>query len=354
VFLVGPNASGKSNLLDAIRFVSEIAEVGGGIQDAVARRGGVAALRCYAARRYPDVGVSISVGTTDDEERWRYELAFNQDQQRQLRIKYERVLQWRQAVLERPMEQDRSDPERLSQTNLEQVQANADFRDLVSFLRTIRYLHVVPQLIRDPDRSVGHANDPYGGDFLEQLARTNKRTQEAWLRRITQALKIAVPQLSAIELFRDTRGVPHLRGRYDHWRLHGAWQTEEQFSDGTLRLLGLLWSVLDGAGPLLLEEPELNLHPGIVRQLPQMLQRVQRQSERQIILSTHSPDLLADEGIEPAEVLLLRLTNEGTRVEPATAINEVEPLLRAGMSLGEIALTNTEPKGTLQLAQFGS
>ena len=40
----------------------------------------------------------------------------------------------------------------------------------------------------------------------------------------------------------------------EHWRPDAGWQTETQFSDGTLRLLGLLWSVLDGTGPLLLEE----------------------------------------------------------------------------------------------------
>jgi hypothetical protein len=34
--------------------------------------------------------------------------------------------------------------------------------------------------------------------------------------------------------------VPHLRGLYSHWRKDAGWQTEEQFSDGTLRLLGLL------------------------------------------------------------------------------------------------------------------
>ena len=50
-FLVGPNASGKSNLLDALRFLREIVIVGGGFQKAVETRGGVCKLRCLAARR---------------------------------------------------------------------------------------------------------------------------------------------------------------------------------------------------------------------------------------------------------------------------------------------------------------
>jgi predicted ATPase len=94
----------------------------------------------------------------------------------------------------------------------------------------------------------------------------------------------------------DVKGTPHLRGRYEHWRTHGAWQTEEQFSDGTLRLMGLLWAVLDGTGPLLLEEPELSLHPEVVRYIPLMFARVQSRRQRQIIISTHSAEMLQWQG----------------------------------------------------------
>ena len=76
----------------------------------------------------------------------------------------------------------------------------------------------------------------------------------------------------------------------------------------------MLWAVLDGTGPLLLEEPELSLHPEVVRFLPQMFARIQRQSGRQVLVSTHSTDLLRDEGIGLDEVLLLRPGAEGTTV----------------------------------------
>ena len=45
VFLVGPNASGKSNFLDVFRFLNDIASVGGGFQHAVKKRGGVSSFR---------------------------------------------------------------------------------------------------------------------------------------------------------------------------------------------------------------------------------------------------------------------------------------------------------------------
>ena len=37
VFVVGPNASGKSNFLDVFRFLRDIAKPGGGLQKAVAK-----------------------------------------------------------------------------------------------------------------------------------------------------------------------------------------------------------------------------------------------------------------------------------------------------------------------------
>lgn len=200
---------------------------------------------------------------------------------------------------------------------------------------------------------MGRPNDPFGGDFLEQIAKTPDRTKKARLRKIQNALRVAVPQLSEIELQRDNRGTPHLRGKYQHWRPQGAWQAEEQFSDGTLRFMGLLWAAMEGAGSLLLEEPELSLHPEIVRFLPQMFARVQRRSGRQVLISTHSPDLLQDEGIGLDEVLLLRPGQEGTEVTPAGNFSEIPDPLKGGVTLPEAVIPKTRPENAEQLTLFG-
>lgn len=44
--VIGPNASGKPNLLDAVRFSRDLSSPGGGLQDAVASRGGLGRVRC--------------------------------------------------------------------------------------------------------------------------------------------------------------------------------------------------------------------------------------------------------------------------------------------------------------------
>jgi predicted ATPase len=349
VFLVGPNASGKSNFLDVFRFLHDIVAVGGGFEEAVRKRRGVSSLRCYAARRYPDLAVRVRIAGDEDSSSWEYEIRFTQDNNRRPQIKAERVLKGNHAILVRPDAEDERDPERLRQTFLEQVNVNRDFRELADFLRTVRYLHIVPQLVRDPDRSVGRRSDPFGGDFLEQIARSPLKTQGARLR---DALRIAVPQLQELELGRDERGTPHLRGKYQHWRSEGAWQTEEQFSDGTLRLMGLLWAVMGGPGPLLLEEPELSLHPEVIRYIPQMLNRVQRRIGAQIMISTHSSELLNDTGVGLDEVLVLEPGVEGTAVAPASEFDEIVALLRGGATLADAVLPRTRPVDARQLALF--
>jgi len=352
VFLVGPNASGKSNFLDAFRFLRDLASSGGGFQEAIGRRGGVSAIRCLAARRYPDVKIHAELELAGSPH-WKYDLAFKQDQRRQPKVSKERVQRGNAVILDRPDDHDREDPARLTQTYLEQVNVNREFRDLATFFSSIQYLHLVPQLVREPDRSVGRSKDPFGGDFLEQVANTQERSRNARLRRIQKALRVAVPQLQKIELWRDTRGTPHLRCKYQHWRPQGAWQTEEQFSDGTLRLMGLLWVIMDREGPLLLEEPELSLHPEIVRVLPQMLARVQRHNGRQIFLTTHSPELLRDEGIGLDEVLLLMPGTEGTKVTAAGSHRDFRSLLEGGLSLADIVVPRTRPVQAGQLSLFG-
>jgi predicted ATPase len=351
-FLVGPNASGKSNFLDVFRFLRDLVTTGGGFQAAVGRRGGVSAIRCLAARRYPDVVVSAAAVLADGR-RWEYELVFNQDKRRVPRIKKERIQREQDVLLERPSVDDQADSERLTQTYLEQVNVNRDFRDLSQFFASVRYLHVVPQLVREPERSVGRVHDPFGGDFLEQVAKTSDKIQKAPLRRVRDALRVAVPQLADVELWRDERGTPHLRGKYAHWRPQGAWQDESQFSDGTLRLMGLLWAAMDGTGPLLIEEPELSLHPEIVRYLPQIFARIARRTGRQIFVSTHSPELLRDDGIGLDEVLLLSPGREGTSVQPAGAYDEIRKLLERGFSMSEAVIPKTRPEHAEQLLLFG-
>ena len=248
-FIVGANASGKSNFLDIFRFLRDIAKTeGGGLQKAVKDRGGVSKIRSLAARRDPEISIEIHLADVSDEPPiWCYKLGLRQETRgyRQTYITHERVWHASKQILNRPNKEDKGDKDRLTQTFLEQINVNSDFRDMVRFFQTITYLHLVPQLLRFADSIRGRVleEDPFGQDFLERIARVNERTRRSRLSIIERALKIAVPQLKQLEFIRDSAtGRPHLQALYSHWRPKAGLQREDQFSDGTLRLLGLLWS----------------------------------------------------------------------------------------------------------------
>ena len=349
-FVVGPNASGKSNFLDLFRFLRDIAKPeGGGLQKALKDRGGVSKVRSLAARKDPEIAIEVSLADSGtDEVRWRYSLGIKQET-RGLRlpyVSYERVWDGDRQVLDRPNDADKADRARLTQTFLEQINANAEFRDVVRFFEVTTYLHMVPQLLRYADAIQGRIveDDPFGQGFLERVAKTPEKSRRPRLRTIEQALKIAVPQLQQLQFTRDVNtGRPHLQALYSHWRPNAGWQREDQFSDGTLRLIGLLWALLEGDSLLLLEEPELSLNSGIVAQFAPLIFRLQRPRKRQVIISTHSDALLTERGIDGREVLLLTPGAEGTTVDVAADLLDVRSLLESGFTVGEAVLPKTRP-----------
>ncbi|MBN2498108.1 MAG: AAA family ATPase [Deltaproteobacteria bacterium] len=355
MFLAGPNASGKSNLLDVFRFLRDIAKPGGGLQTAVEERGGLSKIRCLAAKRFPQVEVEIHLAEAEEEEpTWRYAIGLKQEVRGHHKpyLAHERVWHKEKEIVSRPEKKDRDDELRLTQTYLEQINSNSKFRPVSKYFNEVLYLHLVPQLLRHPDYFTGPGipGDPFGRNFLERMAKTPQKTRRARLRKIEAALQIAVPQLKGLTDAVDERGVPHLEATYEHWRSRGAKQREDQFSDGTLRMIGLFWSLLESDSLLLLEEPELSLNTEIVRRLPGLMYKVQQKHKRQILISTHSEDLLQDTGITAEEVLFLEPESEGTRVVLAADAPGIVDLVKGGLSVGEAIMPRTSPKDARQLS----
>jgi len=359
MFIVGPNASGKSNFLDVFRFLRDIAKPeGGGLQKAIRDRGGISKLRCLFARRDPQIEIEVHLADTPDAEpQWRYALGIRQEVRgyRQPYLSHERVWKGDKVILDRPDPKDKEDIERKTQTHLEQINANENFRDIAKFFESVTYLHLVPQLLRYADAFQGKRleDDPFGQGFLEKVAKAQAGAQKSRLHKIGETLRIAVPQLKQLKFARDQiTGRPHLEALYEHWRPNAGWQREDQFSDGTLRLIALFWSLLEGDSLLLLEEPELSLNVGIVNRLAALIYQMRKQRRRQVLVSTHSADMLTDKGIDGRETLLLTPRKEGTTVEVATDITELRDLLEAGLSVGDAVLPRTRPQNIEQLGLF--
>lgn len=358
-YVLGPNASGKSNLLDALRFLRDVSKnQGGGLQAAIAQRDGISKVRCLHARRDPEVEIDIELSRELDQATptWRYVLAFKPEGKGAQRLLVSREQVWKDGaqLLNRPDKNDARDALLLTQTHLEQIQANQQFRELADFLSDITYLHLVPQLLRFGEKIGAQrlADDPFGQGFLERLSKTPERTRTARLRKISAALSLAVPQFKDLRFAKDDMGRAHLEARYAHHRPNAGWQSEEHFSDGTLRLFGLLWALLEGNSMLLLEEPEISLNDAIVKEIPLIIARLQRdlKTKRQVVLTTHSEALLSNPGIDERGVVLLETSSQGSTGRTIDIYEE--QALGAGLSVAEVVLPKTRPSKVSELGMW--
>ena len=337
-FIVGPNASGKSNLLDIFRFLRDSIKMDAGFQDALNTRGGISSIRCLSAEEDPEVGIEIHLSANSEAPTtWQYSLGFHQEAGAapQARLTYERVWKNRDLLLDRPDAADKAHPEQLVRSGLER--SIRDFRELVDFLGSITDAHLVAcNSLSSPTVQ----NNPFVPGFLERIASVDEKTRCSRLKIIERALKAAIPQFEKLAFIRDNRTRhPHLQARYSHWHPKASWQREDQFSNGTLRLIVLLWLLLESDSVLLLEEPELSLNPELVAQFAPLFFQMQASKNQQVLISTQSDVLLAEPGIDGTEVLMLTPTKAGTEVKLASDIDDVRVLLKTGFTAGEVVFS---------------
>jgi len=347
LLIVGPNAAGKSNLLDLFRFLGDISRKGGGLAAALEARGGLSRARCLFARNNHKGELAIMVDLRDGEDEWRYELAIKGKKggHNHPIVVREIVTRNGSELLSRPDANDDRDPDQLTQTHLEQISANREFRPIAEYFAKVNYFHLVPQMIRYPQAG-GASPRVFGSSMIADMNATPVRTRQAWFRRIERALQSAVPGFETLRLEVDKAGQPHLIAGYRNWRRNPSEQNETDFSDGTLRLIGLLWTIISSpanGGVLLLEEPELSLNAAVVQKLASLLAMAQRGTSMQVILSTHSPELLDDEGIRPGEVLVLQVTSDATVANQLSEIAEAEAQISADLPLSEVVAELINP-----------
>ncbi len=357
LFIVGANASGKSNFLDIFRFLKDLSN--NGLQRAVNSRGGIRKIRNLNARKPSYIAVDIEFIDSETGDEWEYALQFNSRggtaDKPTVYVYEEKVTCNDKEISSRKLEDDI-----LAQyTHLEQPGMNKDFRVLFDTFKNISYMNIIPQLIRESESFIpsNAKEDFYGRNILDRISETNKKTRDSRLKKISKVLQLAVPQFSDLEYMQDEKGHPHLQVRYEHFRQHGAFQREDQFSDGTLRLIGIIWAILDGEGLLLLEEPELYLHSEVVKQLPMLIanaQRAKNGKKRQVFISSHSYELLNTDTIAPEEIVTLNQGKEDTVIEMADVVPTIMQKIDSGFTPAEAVIPHVAPKGIMdgQLSMF--
>jgi ABC-type multidrug transport system ATPase subunit len=87
-------------------------------------------------------------------------------------------------------------------------------------------------------------------------------------------------------------------------------------SDGTLRALGVLLAIYQLARPSVvgIEEPEATVHPALRDMMTEVL--VDAAGQRQILITTHSPELVDFKEIRDEQIRMVTLRNGHTVIAP--------------------------------------
>ena len=317
MFIVGGNGSGKSNFLDALRFIADALR--GSLDKALDARAGLAEVRRRTgAGRPPDVKIGLQLNLDAEAHAW-YEITLgSSDGQARIKAESCRVVRDTLDVDEFTVFEGQvqgipdappSSPDRLY---LEAAAARREFREVYDKLSTMSFYNLAPDRMRELV-SIGGTQQlaPDGRNIAAAISHLKAKLPERKAR-IEEYLAAVLPGIQGIE-YRPIAGYATVSFRQNHWRFDA-----KQMSDGTLRALGVLVAVLGGDSELVgVEEPEIALHPGAFGVLRDALSEGARES--QVLVTSQSPELLDDPDLQPEQLLAVEWTGDQTKIGPVSA-----------------------------------
>lgn len=324
-WLVGANGSGKSNFLDALHFVRD--SLDNSLENALRERGGISEVRRKSSGHPTHFGVRIDFVSPDGlPGKYAFYLGAlpnNAYEVQKEECSIGKVGQGPQFVIERGEIVSSSAPvfPKTKSDRLALLSASGlpEFRPLFDALVSMGFYNLNPKIIREPQKPQdGRYLKPAGENITSVIAHLEKSSPSS-LALIEEYLQQVVPSIHGVE--RKAIGpVETLRFRQEVTGAKFPWEFYAQnMSDGTLRALGILvglFQTSDGKRPALvgLEEPETALHPAASAALREALVRASEKT--QVIVTSHSPDLLDDAAIRSEAILAVVADGGETKIGP--------------------------------------
>jgi predicted ATPase len=319
--LVGPNGSGKSNFVDALRLVTEAVTTS--LEHALHERGGIQQVRRRSGGHPTHFAVALELQLPEGvDAAYRFEVgavaggAFKITRE-QCRVGPARFEVREGALTVRPAEVAPPPlPDRLYLVTAAGLPA---FRPLYDGLARMGFYNVQPERIRalqPPDQGELLARD---GSNLASVVRRMRQVSPGAMTRVEDFLRQVVPGLEGV----DALPMGHMTTLEFRQRVEGAedpWRFPAiNMSDGTLRALALLVAlfqpVIRAGVPLVgIEEPETALHPAAAGILFDALRSATRHT--QVVVTSHSPELLDHPSLAPEEVLAVNASEGRTEIGP--------------------------------------
>jgi len=111
-------------------------------------------------------------------------------------------------------------------------------------------------------------------------------------------------------------------------------------SDGSINVIALIIALYftSNRGTTIIEEPERNIHPSLVSKIAEIFKDVS--SQKQIIISTHSPELIKHFE-ELKNILFISRTKDGySRIEKLSSKSEIKHFLKNEIGIDELFVQN--------------
>lgn len=324
-YLIGANGSGKSNFLDALHLVRDA--LSGSLDNALNERGGVSEVRRRSSGHPTHFGIRLEFRLRSGQA-GHYAFNIGALPGRSHEVQTEECVVG--GIGKGPFFRlERGTVKATSETTFPAVttdrlglvsaSGSPAFRPVFDALTAMGFYNLNPKLIRELQKPQdGRLLKPAGENIVSVIGRL-ERTSPRILETIQEYLQTVVPTVHGVA--REQIGpMETLEFRQDMAGSKHPWKFRAQnMSDGTLRALGVLTALFQGhaADPpslIGIEEPETALHPAAAGALREALGRASENT--QVIVTSHSPDLLDDRSI-PVESLLAVAANGGeTHIAP--------------------------------------
>ncbi|RXN90656.1 chromosome segregation protein SMC [Achromobacter aloeverae] len=348
-YLVGANGAGKSNFVDALHFVSEA--LTSSLDQALNVRGGLAEVRRHSGGHPTHFGIRLDFQLNGVAGHYAFEIAAVKNRGFQVQEEECTWGEWGKGPyyrVERGEVKESSESVLPALANdrlaLVAISGLTAFRPIFDALSSMGFYNLNPKLMRELQKSQeGRLLKSEGENIVSVIGHLEK-VHPAALRVIEEYLQTVVPrvhtvrrvQVGPMETMEFRQDV---RGAKDPWRFQA-----QNMSDGTLRALGVLTALFQGNqdfSPTLIgiEEPETALHPAASAALREALQRASEHT--QIIVTSHSPELLDDASVRDDQILAVVSDDGETKIasiDPASRDAIRSHLFSAGelLKLGQL------------------
>lgn len=369
-YLVGTNGSGKSNFLDALHFVKD--SLSGSLDQALTERGGLAEVRRRSSGHPRHFGIRLEFKLRGGD-RGYYSFDVGALADRGYEVQNEECAIGAKGKgpfykVERGALKGCSEnvfpaitSDRLA---LVSVSGMTVFRPVFDALTCMGFYNLNPKLMRDPQKPQdGRQLRPVGENIASVIGHLERVSPDG-MRLIQEYLQTVVPTIQGVERkqigpMETLEFLQTVSGARHPWKFPA-----QNMSDGTMRALGILTALFQGNrdhAPTLIgiEEPETALHPAASAALRDALALAKQRT--QVIVTSHSPDLLNDSAISSDALLSVVSIQGETKIAPLDqASRQVmqEHLFSAGelLRLNQLApdMTVLEAQESRQASLFGA